>query len=211
MAAAIRLQWWREALETARAGRPRTHDVARGLAEMFAHAGPPLELFEPLLSARAFDASPEGFVHLADLETYGDATAGSLMRIATRLLDEHVPDDLLLRHAGTAYALTGLLRALPAYATRATKFLPQMLTGVAGPHPALVVSKIVERARAHHAAARSMTVPRNMLPALLPASLVPLYAKRLIAAGDEALRRPVDVPLFRRQWAMLRAVMRGSV
>lgn len=31
----IRLQWWRETIEGARAGNPRAHDVAQGLAEIF--------------------------------------------------------------------------------------------------------------------------------------------------------------------------------
>jgi hypothetical protein len=32
-----------------------------------------------------------------------------------------------------------------------------------------------------------------------------------LRAGDDALRKPIEVPLYRRQWAMLRAAMRGKV
>ena len=35
MAAEIRLQWWRETVESARAGKPRNHNVALALAEVF--------------------------------------------------------------------------------------------------------------------------------------------------------------------------------
>ena len=35
----IRLQWWRETLEGARAGRPRPHHVARALGETLAATG----------------------------------------------------------------------------------------------------------------------------------------------------------------------------
>jgi len=211
MAAAIRLQWWRETLESARDGRPRAHDVARGLAELFARAGPPLELFEPLLAAREFDAGLGTFTHLAELEAYGDATAGSVMRVAARLLDERVADDMLFRHAGTAFALVGILRSVPFRTAWAMRLMPEALKSVAGPHPAMAVGKIVERALAHHAAARAMASPAHGLPAVLPAALVPLYARRLLRAGDRAWESPIDIPLYRRQWTMLRAALRGRV
>src|SRR5437764_10372984 len=37
----IRLQWWRETVEGARAGCPRAHDVARALAATFARVDLP--------------------------------------------------------------------------------------------------------------------------------------------------------------------------
>src|SRR3954466_5773874 len=40
----IRLQWWRETLEGAREGKPRTHDVARAMAELFMRVDLPAEL-----------------------------------------------------------------------------------------------------------------------------------------------------------------------
>ncbi|HWU27141.1 MAG TPA: squalene/phytoene synthase family protein [Rhizomicrobium sp.] len=211
IAAAIRFEWWHETLESARDGRPRSHVVAQGLAEMFARAGPPLELFEPLFTARAFDSGTQAFAHLADLEIYGDQTAGTIMRVAAHLLAEHPSGDALFRHAGTAFALTGILRALPYHAARARRFLPQALAGVSGPHPALAIGKIVERAHAHYAAAHTMSVARRIMPAVLTTALVPLYTRKLIEMGDAALRNPVDVPQYRRQWAMLGAAMRGRV
>ncbi len=211
IAAAIRLEWWHETLEGARDGNPRPHDVARGLAEMFARSRLSLDLFEPLFSARSFDTAAHGFAHLADLEAYGDQTAGTIMRIAAQILDGRPRNDALFRHAGTAFALSGILRALPYYAARARRFLPQALAGVSGPHPALAIGKIVERARAHHAAAHAIATPREILPAVLTASLVPLYTRTLLDAGDAALRIPLDVPQYRRQWAMLWAATRGRV
>ena len=207
MAALIRLQWWREALEGARDGHPRAHDVVRGLAEMFARVGAPLELFEPLLSARAFDSGNNHFASLADLEAYGDATAGSVMRIAARILDEHEVDDALFRHAGTAFALVGILRSLPLRGARVQNFLPRAL----GDDRAEVVRAIAANALSHYAAAHAMRFPKTILPALLPASLVPLYAKRLVAAGDGALRHTVDTPVYRRQLAMLKGAFRQRV
>ncbi|MGB8364754.1 MAG: phytoene/squalene synthase family protein [Rhizomicrobium sp.] len=223
MLADIRLEWWREAVEGAREGRPRAHDVVRALAELFARAGPPLELFETMIAARRFDVGPRNFADLAALEAYGDATSGSVMRIAAHLLDEYMHDDALFRHAGTAYALTGILRALPVFAARGKLYLPLALLEANGIAPAdiragaviarlpAVVGPIVERARAHYDAARSLPRPGHAFPAVMPAALVPLYAKRLLRKGGDILRDTSDVPLYRRQMAMLRAAITGHV
>ncbi len=219
----IRLEWWREAVEGAREGRPRPHNVVRGLAEAFARAGPPLELFETMITARRFDVGPQNFADLAALEAYGDATSGSVMRIAAHLLDEYTRDDALFHHAGTAYALTGILRALPAHAARGKLYLPFALLEANGITPAdiragaviaklpAVIGAIVERARAHYDAARSLPRPGHAFPAVMPAALVPLYAKSLLRAGSNALGGVIDVPLYRRQLAMLRAAITGHV
>jgi 15-cis-phytoene synthase len=203
MIADIRFEWWREALEGARDGRPRAHDVVRGLAEVFARSGPPLELFEPLVAARRFDIGPEAFADLAALEAYADATSGGLMRIAASLLDETPRDDALFRHAGVAYALTGLLRAGPFHAVRGKSYLPRDLNEE-GENAA--VAAVLARARFHYSAARALPKPGHVLPAVLPAALVPLYARRV-----EANSLSADIPLYRRQWAMLMAAMRGRV
>src|ERR1700733_9469516 len=57
MLGAIRLEWWRETAEGAAKGNPRLHDVARGLAALFAEAGLKLAGFEDIIAARGFDSS----------------------------------------------------------------------------------------------------------------------------------------------------------
>ena len=49
MLGAIRLEWWRETVESAHAGAPRNHDVARGLAALFQSVPLTLADFEPLI------------------------------------------------------------------------------------------------------------------------------------------------------------------
>src|SRR5581483_4912095 len=61
MLGAIRLEWWRETCEGAAKGVPRHHDVARGLAALFAEKSLRLEEFESLIAARAFDSSADHF------------------------------------------------------------------------------------------------------------------------------------------------------
>ena len=205
MVADIRLAWWRESVEGACDGHPRNHDVVRGLAELFRKSGVPLEPFEAMIAARRFDVGAAAFNDIGSLEDYADATSGNLMRIAARVLDDRIADYALLRQAGMAYALAGLLRAMPSHAARGKSFLPQLLVNQGGEKHA--IRTIAKSALAHHAAARSRPRAGHAFAAVLPATLVPLYAKH-IADGKPA---PADVPLYRRQWAMLRATVRGQV
>jgi phytoene synthase len=181
----IRLQWWRETIESAREGRPRAHPVAQALAGTFAQTELPGALFESMIDARGFDISPEPFADNAARNAYLDATSGNLMRLAAHVL-AGTAHDALAREAGLAYGLAGLLRALPFHAARNKVFL----------HDAAAAR---EEARRHFAHAQRLPKPGMALPAFLPASLVPLYLRRS------------DVPLYRKQLAMLIANLRGHL
>jgi phytoene synthase len=218
----IRLQWWREAVEGARDGRPREHDVARALAEMFASAALPLEWFDAMIEARRNDLDPSPFADLAALEAYADATSGNVMRLAARILDADVRYDDLAREAGISYALAGLLQAIPYHAARGAVMLPRdMLEAeglsrddiLAGKNIGLrpVIAPIAERARSRLATARRLPRPKQALAAFLPAALVPLKLKRLTAAGFDPFRHKAEVPLHRRQLALLSAALRGGI
>ncbi len=211
MLAEIRLAWWREAVEGARAGTPRDHAVALALAETLAANDLPQELFERMIAARSFDAAEERFADMGTLEDYADATSGSVMRLAARVLGAGDTLDDLAREAGIATALAGLLRAVPFHAARRKLYLPADLMREAGltadevfagqgrEKLQKVKNEIAQRARNHLAAARKLARPREALPAFLPAALVPLYLKRS------------DPPLWRRQISLLRAAMRGQI
>ena len=221
MMGAIRLQWWREALQGAREGRPREHDVARGLAALSAAHDLPLAQFEAMIDARESDAAEFAFEDLAALEAYADATSGNLMRLAAQMLG--APNDALAREAGIAHALAGILRAIPFHAARGKVYLPEDLlreTGTSraeilqthsGKKLAPVIARVADAAQAHLAKARALPKPGAALPALLPAATAPLYLKRVTAPGFDAFRDAVEIPLYRRQLAMLRASWRGRL
>ncbi len=183
----IRLQWWREGVEEARAGNPRPHGVLRALSEVFARTDVPSEPFESLLDARVFDFSAEQFKDDAARDLYLDSTSGNVMRLAARILGA-CDVDALAREAGLAYGLAGLLRARAFHAARNKIYLRD-------PHTA-------ERdARAHFRCARTFTIPSVALPAFLPAALVPL-----------CLRDPAkDVPRYRKLLTLLFAAQRGRI
>jgi len=209
MLGAIRLEWWREAVESAAKGAPRNHDVAKGLAALFA-ARPlaPADL-EAMIERRAFDSSPEHFADFAVLENYLDATSGALMRLAITIVGGEAG---LARDAGLAYGLTGLLRALAFHNARHKLYLPRDLLAAMNltpeeffilkndPRLDAAVYQTASRARDHFLAARKGPRPGKALPALLPAALVPLYLRKLCGRSE--------VSIHRRQMALLSAAMR---
>jgi phytoene synthase len=209
MLGAIRLEWWRETAEGAAKGNPRPHDVARGLSALFAETGLKLVDFEAIIAAREFDSSNAHFPDFAALETYLDATGGAVMRLAAQLTGG---DPLVTRDVALAYGLTGLLRSLLFHNRRHKLYLPLALLHEEGltpeeffvleqdPRVEKLVRRVMVRAWDHFLAARRLK-PRAALPAILPAALVPVYLKRM---GK-------DVPIHRRQMALLSAAMRQKL
>lgn len=184
----IRLQWWRETLESAREGKPRAHDGSRALAKLFARIDLPDSLFDAMIDARALDFARESALDQQSLDRYLDATSSNLMRLAARILGANDTHDDLAREAGIAYGLAGLIRSAPFYRTRGKHFISDIAMAMA-------------EAQRRFANARALPKPGASLPAFLPAALVPLY-----------LKNPQrDVPLHRKQLAYLSASIRGRI
>jgi len=184
----IRLQWWRESVESVFAGRPRKHLVVEALAA--AHAVRPFGRggFERLIDARERDLEDEPFATLAELEAYAEATAGGLALLALEALG--VEAEAAARKAGAAWAMVGLLRAVPVHAPRRLLRLPRedlnaedVFRGRATPEVRAAARAVLERAEALAAEARAARPHRAALAALPPLRLLDLHAKRLRAAA----------------------------
>ena len=219
----IRLQWWRETVEGIYSGQVRQHEVAIGLARAIKEFALPRALFDAMIEAREADLEETPFTVMAQLQSYADATSGNVMRLALRILGAGDAFDAAAREAGIAYALAGLLRALPFRAARRNLVLPldilrdaalapdDVFAGNAGPRIKPAIAAVAERAMTHYRAAQATSVPRRFLPALLPASLVPAVSRAVTAAGFDPFREMTDIPVHRRQWTMLGAMLMGRV
>jgi phytoene synthase len=208
MLGAIRLEWWRETAEGASKGTPRNHDVARGLVALFAEGRIALSDLEELIAARAFDSSADRFADFAALEHYLDRTSGAVMRMAAQILGGK-PE--LVPAAARAYGLTGLIRSLPFHSARHKLYLPLDLLSAlhvtpeeffhlekGDPRLGAAMRQTALKARDHFLLARAAPRPAAALAAILPAALVPVYLRKF---GR-------DVPIHRRQMALLSAAMR---
>ena len=218
----IRLRWWRDSLAAIYAGEARAHHVIAPLALAVRRHGLGRDHFERLIEAREGDLEAEPPADLAALEAYGAATSGGLQLLALEVLGVAgaVPAEAA-RHVGIAWALTGLLRAVPFHARQKRLYLPCDLSRTAGlatgaqvelrASPALcrVVGQVAVRAREHLAAARARRreVPRSALPALLPARLAERHLARLAKAGDDPFHASVQGDLPGTAWRLALAAL----
>ncbi|MGX1196331.1 phytoene/squalene synthase family protein [Parvibaculum sp. MBR-TMA-1.3b-4.2] len=222
----IRLQWWREVLEGLDAGETRGHHVAVALAEARRHVDMPLSALSALVDIRERDLDEEPFEDMAALEAYARATSGQLMMLAAMGLGGEAAGQThrtAIEHAGIAFGLTGMLRALPAKAAQGHVMLPVdlMRRHDLDPHGILqgrmsdalgaAMREVGGTAREHLAAARKDGAPKEILPALLPASLCDRYLDIMLADGFDPFRDRAEVPAFRRQLRLLGRKWRGRI
>ncbi|MCB2099410.1 MAG: squalene/phytoene synthase family protein, partial [Rhodobacterales bacterium] len=132
----MRLQWWRDMLDRIAAGDPPVHPVAQPLAGVMARHGLSRPLLDALIDGREADLAEGPPATLAELEAYADATAGGLAVLALEILGVRDGDTVAAaRRVGVAWALTGLIRAVPFQAARGWAMLPADLCAEAGVHP----------------------------------------------------------------------------
>lgn len=202
----IRLQWWRESLDAIYAGEPaRQHEVVAPLAAAIRDGELSRAHFDALLEARDFDLGGEAPESAAALESYAEGSSARLVWLALEVLGERGEAARAAgRAVGIAYALAGLLRALPFHARMKRLYLPLDLCRGAGlridsevfelrSSPALrrVVEQIAAIAAGRLADARAQrgAVPRAAMPALLPGVLAGADLARLARAGYDPFDR----------------------
>jgi phytoene synthase len=220
----IRLQWWRDVLGGAGRGEIDAHPVAAALRDVVVRYRLPPKMLLELIDARSFDLYNEPVASLSYLERYAMHTSSALIELAARILcdgrDPNVGD--LARHAGIAYAIAGLLLALPVHASRGQLYLPADLMARYGAEAAdafagsattelrAVLAELRLRARHHLGAARGLLndTPPELAPALLPVALVRPALDRMERRFYQPLR-PTELPQWRRQWILWRAARKG--
>jgi len=197
----IRLQWWREAIEGVYAGRPGAHAVIAALAEAVRGGGLTRGHFERLIEAREQDLDAAAPATMAALEAYAEGTSCTLIWLGLEALGApHEAGRAAARHVGIAWALAGLLRAVPFHARQRRLYLPREVSAATGlavaelfalrSSPALcaAVAQVAARAEAHLAAARRRRtgrLARAALPAMLPGALAARDLRALRRAGHD--------------------------
>jgi phytoene synthase len=191
----IRLQWWRENITAAFEGRPaRPHPVVEALAATIRNRGLRREHFDRLIDAREADLSDEPPASLAALEEYGEASSARLIYLALETLEVRDPvAGQVAHHIGIAYALAGLLRAMPFHARTGRSYIPTELARSVGlaeadcralrTTPALraAAAQIAAAASRHLSLARALRrrISGMAVPALLPAVIAGRSLARL--------------------------------
>jgi phytoene synthase len=223
MAGEIRLQWWREVIAGTRPGDAAANPVAAALMETIARYGLPLQTFLDLIEARAFDLYNDPMPSLDAFAGYGRRTAAGLIELAARVLARDHGVGELAGAAGLAYASTGLLRAFALHASRGQIYLPADVLARHGADVSdILAGRTTDALRAALAelrgyareqldlfAARRRSLPSAPAPAFLSVALVPAYLNRMGRRDYDPFTTPVEVPQWRRQWALWRAARRA--
>jgi phytoene synthase len=219
----IRLQWWRESVAAAfEGGSVRHHIVVEPLTAAIRERALTRAHFDRLIDVRASDLSEEPPASLAALEEYAETTSARLVYLALEVLGVSDPaTGEAGLHIGIAYALAGLLRAMPFQASGGRQLIPADIaarTGVTeqdyralSSTPALraASAEIAAAASRHLDAARTHAgkIPRSALPALLPAVVAQRSLLRLRRAGYDPLDRRLAAPDPLQSWRLAVAAL----
>jgi NADH dehydrogenase [ubiquinone] 1 alpha subcomplex assembly factor 6 len=220
----IRLEWWRETIAAAYdGGSVRRQPVAEALADVVHAYAPSREHFERLIDARAADLEDDPPTSLAAFEGYAEGTSSALVLLALEVLGTRdLPAAETGRHAGIAYGLSGMMRAMPLLARAGRWVIPAEIATRSGLEPSdwrsgrgtpalrAAVAEIAGAARRHLELARAgrQTIPRPALAALLPATVAAGVLRRLARARydpfDPALAGADPLQSWRLAVAVLR-------
>ncbi len=195
----MRLQWWRDAVDRLYAGGDIAHGVVRPLRQAIVRHDLPRSGFEHLIDAREADLDQSPPPNMQALLAYAEATAASLLDMAAHIAMKDPPPAATeaAKLVGTAWALIGLLRAVPFHARRRRLHLPADRLAAANirvarlfdlkPEPGLhdIVREIAGQAAQllRRAAPALRQVPRNGRSPFLLAALGRIYLSDLRRAG----------------------------
>jgi phytoene synthase len=221
----MRLQFWRDLLAGVYAKNTPapTHPTAETLIAAIHRRNLPRAPFEAMLDAREQDMASHPPLDREAFVAYARATGGAVQRLAASVLGAGDEDSQAAAEAvGTAWAITGLLRAVPFHAAQDRVYLPASdLSGqgidayvvAAGkPHDAVatVAADLGGEAREllKEARLRRKRVDRAALPALLPAVLAEGYLRRMKRFGWNVYHPDLARPNVRPLRLMLSAALR---
>ncbi|GJE26720.1 phytoene/squalene synthase family protein [Methylobacterium organophilum] len=220
MAGEIRLQWWRDALQGEARGDVKANPVAAALDDAIVTRRLGRQPFVDLIDARVFDLYDDPMPRVNDLEGYCGETASSLVRLGSLVLAEggEPGGAAAAGHAGVAYGVAGLLRALPWHARQGQVYLPadllrengvtreDIVTGRGGPGLDRTCAALRALARRHLAAyeAARNTISPAARPAYLPTALVETVLSAMERPGYDPLNTLIEIPRWKRLWRLWR-------
>ncbi len=221
----VRLQWWRDVIEGSGHGAVQSHPVAAALLDTIEHCHLPRQALLDLIEARFFDLYDDPMPTLGDLEGYAGETSSALVRLASLICAQGADPGAAeaAAHAGVAYALTGLMRALPWHASRGQLYLPKdvldrygvtrddVVSGRGGPGLHHALAELRSVARGHLGKVRQLrgTIPAVIAPAFLPVALVEGYLAQMERPGYDPLHSIITLPPWRQHWTYWRQARRA--
>ncbi len=216
----MRYQWWRDALMKIGPGNVNTHPLASAMLATIEHFQLPVSSLLDLIDARTFDLYDDPMPSLHDLEGYCGETTSILFHLSCFILNDgkNISSSNASGHAGVAYAITGLMRALPYHAARGQIYLPADLmekhhvqhddiyTGTVTPALLSLLKELRDMTRFHLAQAQDAIkeLPSHIRSAFTSLALVEPYLQRMDRPDYNPFQHRIDLPQWRQQWVLWR-------
>jgi NADH dehydrogenase [ubiquinone] 1 alpha subcomplex assembly factor 6 len=203
----IRLQWWREAIESLyKGGSPRQHKIITSLQAANQRSPLSQALFDTIITAREADLDEQPPATVDALLSYATNTSSALFKLALEALEvHHEAAHSAAHHLGLAWALTGYVRGFRFDAATNRIMLPQELLDrhqltkediLAGYHPErtlLILRQLGALAEEHLAITYRYRheIPASALPVFLHATLATSYLNRLRKLGYDSISHEI--------------------
>ena len=222
----IRLQWWRDTLDTiARGGRVGS-PLADALAEAINSFSLPIPMLATMSEARAWDLYNDPMPDQASLDGYFSKTEAIPFELALRVLG--VPEGqagALSLPAGRAFGLRRLLCRLPVHLASGRMLLPPDMLATYELTPAMLlqgqstvavqalVDHLVAEVRGTLASLRPKLRPlsRRQRVAVLPLAVLSPYLRAIERRGRNHLRDTADIAPLARVWSIAVAHALGRI
>lgn len=207
----VRLQWWRDCIESFKTGEATGHPIADALAAAVREHGLPIASLVAMTEARAFDLYDDPMPDEAAFTGYLTKTEALPFALTQKVLaGADTPDICML--AARAYGFARVLALLPAAVSRHRMPLPATLlaahgvdlertfSGQSSPELERLLRQCCDDILTAFGRLREATAarPRPDLLAMLPSATVPAYVRALQRPGRNPLREVAEIsPLAR--------------
>jgi 15-cis-phytoene synthase len=228
MMGAIRLQWWRDAVETVARGERAAHPLADALGDAIRRHRLPVALVQSLIDASSIELGTEPAAGEQALAGYLEAAEATQFRLALLVLGRpHASEqDAVVGAAARAYGIARrpgrLLLAVQAHETSpacphggradgtSAALPPPGQASDAAARDSLAMLRRDARSALATARAKLHTLEPGALPALLPLVMVEPYLRAQERVADP-LRDIADVAPLTRVWRIWWASKRGRI
>jgi phytoene synthase len=224
MLAAIRLQWWREALDEIYSGKiVRAQPTAQAMAQTILAFDLPRPWFDAMVDAFGVEQEAVPFETWADLAEHGDQTYGNFNRLALLIAGApaiSAPLDQMARQAGILWRFCDLMAQWPRWTHRRQLWLPEeaqfsldveaTFAGKTSQALAVALQQAHSHVLASHKAANQAcrgAIFGQAFPAVAYAALGLPYAKAFQALSDP-FREVASLSLLERQLRLVWTVAR---
>ncbi len=213
----IRLQWWRDVLESSEHQDARANPLAQALVQTIRTHHLPVSSLMNLIDARVFDLYDDPVGPVVALEGYAGETACTLLQLGSLILNPAAAAQTadLSGHAGVAQTIAGLLLLMPLHRHRGQVFIPDEILKATGLErdsflkgdDSQAVSAAIDAFAGlgidHLEKARQLcNIPASSFPAYLPVALAQPVLDRARRLGARIFDAPFGLPQWRRQWLL---------